>query len=61
MFLKNTIQSRGDGVTNPNLITAFVQFRPEGHREPRQSESGASLCLIFFDQWCLIFLCKHRV
>ena len=27
--------SRGDSLTNPMLITAFVQFRPEGHREPR--------------------------
>ena len=27
--------SEGDSLTNPMLITAFVQVRPEGHREPR--------------------------
>ena len=27
--------SRGDSLTNPMLITAFVQVRPQGHWEPR--------------------------
>ena len=27
--------SRGNSLTNPTLITAFVQFQPEAHREPR--------------------------
>ena len=27
--------SQADSLTNPMLITAFVQVRPEGHREPR--------------------------
>ena len=45
--------SRGDILTNPNLITAFVKFRPEVHREPCNSESGAYLCFIF--------LYRHRV
>ena len=26
---------RGDSLTHPMLITAFVHVRPEGHREPR--------------------------
>ena len=26
--------SQGDSLTNPMLITVFVQVRPEGHREP---------------------------
>ena len=25
----------GDSLTHPMLITAFLNFRPEGHREPR--------------------------
>ena len=25
----------GDSLNNPVLITVFVHFRPEGHREPR--------------------------
>ena len=32
--------SQGFSLTNPMLITAFVQVRPEGHREPR-SEVGS--------------------
>ena len=31
---------RGDSLTHPMLITAFVHVRPEGHREPR-SEVGS--------------------
>ena len=31
--------SPGDSLTNPMLITAFLQFRSEGHREPR-NEAG---------------------
>ena len=27
--------SRGNSLTNPMLITAFVQFQLEGHPEPR--------------------------
>ena len=31
---------RGDSLTHPMLITAFLHIRPEGHREPR-SEVGS--------------------
>ena len=31
---------RGDSLTHPMLLTAFVHVRPEGHREPR-SEVGS--------------------
>ena len=31
---------RGDSLTHPMLITAFLPIRPEGHREPR-SEVGS--------------------
>ena len=31
---------RGDSLTHPILITAFLHIRPEGHREPR-SEVGS--------------------
>ena len=31
---------RGDSLTHPMLITAFVHVQPEGHREPR-SEVGS--------------------
>ena len=34
--------SRGDSLTNPMLITAFVQFRPKGHREPRNEIGSLS-------------------
>ena len=38
--------SRGNSLTNPNLITAIVKFQPEVHWKPRNSESGAYLCFI---------------
>ena len=35
-FPQSTLgHSRGDSLTNPMIITAFVQIRPKGHREPR--------------------------
>ena len=27
--------STGDNLTHPTIITPFLQFQPEGHREPR--------------------------
>ena len=34
--------SQGASLTNPMLITAFVQVRPEGHREPRNEVGSLS-------------------
>ena len=34
---------RGDSLTHPMLITAFVHVRPEGHREPRSEVGSLSL------------------
>ena len=34
--------SQGDSLTNPTLITAFAQVRPEHHREPRNEVGSLS-------------------
>ena len=34
--------SQGDSLTNPMLITAFVQVWPKGHREPRNEVGSLS-------------------
>ena len=43
--------SQGDSLTNLMLITAFVQVRPKGHREPHNEVGSLSLaeCLADFD------------
>ena len=43
--------SQGDTLTNPMLITAFVQVRPESHREPRNEVGSLSTAerLVGFD------------
>ena len=40
-----------DSLTNSMLITGFVQFRPEGHWEPRNKVGSLSLteCLVGFE------------
>ena len=43
--------SQGDSLTNPMLITAFVQVRPAGHRELRNEVGSLSPagCLAGFE------------
>ena len=46
---------RGDSLTHPMLITAFLHIRPEGHREPRSevgSLSPAERLGFFHQKYC---------
>ena len=52
---------RGDSLTHPMLITAFLHFRPEGHREPRSKVGSLSPAehLVGFEPGIFRFLLQH--
>ena len=53
--------SRGDSLNYPVLITAFVQFRLEGHRKPSNEVESLSLveCLVGFELGTFQFQLQH--
>ena len=53
--------SQGNSLTNPMLITAFVQVRTEGHQKPRNEVGSLNLaeCLAGFEPGTFRFWLQH--